>query len=101
MAMFGILFMYWSQKYVLLKRACRPAPGSDIINSTMSQIIYVSPMIFALGNLTWPKFLPGGSPGAALLPNLISMGVAVFFFIFPLDVICACLIPKSTESLVY
>jgi hypothetical protein len=99
--MFGILFMYWSQKYVLLKRACRPAPGSDIINSTMSQIIYVCPMIFALGNLTWPIFLPGGSPGAALLPNLISMGVAIFFFIFPLDVICACLIPKSTESLVY
>jgi hypothetical protein len=67
----------------------------------MSQIIYMCPIIFALGNLTWPKFLPGGSPAEAIIPNIISLGIAVFFFIFPLDVICGCLIPKSTESLVY
>ena len=76
--------MYFAEKWSLYKRSSRPASGSDIVHSSSEQIISFCPVIFSLGRLTWPIFLPYGTPNSALLPNLISLGISVFIFIFPL-----------------
>lgn len=92
MAIIGLLLMYWAEKYVLFNRAKRPPPGSDIINAAMSQVIYLCPLVYSLGSLTWPIFIPGGSPYSSLLPNLIAVGASVVMFIIPLEAICNCCI---------
>jgi|JI6StandDraft_1071083.scaffolds.fasta_scaffold05347_13 hypothetical protein len=92
LAVIGLFLSYWAEKYVLFNRSKRPPPGSDIINSTMCQIIYLCPLVFGLGGLTWPVFMPNGTPKSALIPNLVICGIAVLLFIIPLETICNCCI---------
>jgi len=53
----GIFLTFWVDKYVMLRRSKRPAPGSDIVHHTMCQFIYLCPLIFCLGALVWPWVL--------------------------------------------
>jgi len=57
-ALAGLGLMYWAQKYSLFKRCQRPVPGTKIINTTMSQLIYFGTIAYTLGSLTWANFLP-------------------------------------------
>lgn len=50
--------MHWAQKYSLFKRCQRPVPGTKILNTAMSQMIYFGTIAFSLGSLTWANFLP-------------------------------------------
>lgn len=93
-ALLGLLFMYWAEKYTLLQRSTRPPNGSDILSSFMNQILFLCPIFFALGSLTWPVFVPDGKPKDAILPGLITLGIATLFFIVPLDTIFTCTIKE-------
>jgi len=55
-SMVGIALMYWVDKYVLLKRSQRPPPGTDIVHHTLCQFVYLCPLLFCFGGLTWPLF---------------------------------------------
>lgn len=68
----------------------RPIPGNDLINTAMNQLIFLGPIIYSLGSLTWSNFFPEGTPKHALLPNLIAIGISGLMFIFPLQFIYAC-----------
>ena len=65
----------------------RPIPGNELMNDAMSKIIFLGPVVYSLGSLTWSNFFPGGIPASALLPNLIAMGISVLILIFPLSLI--------------
>jgi hypothetical protein len=95
LALIGLFLSYWAEKYVLFYRSKRPPPGSDIINSTMCQLIYLCPLVFGLGSLTWPVFMTDGTPKSALIPNLITCGISVLLFIVPLEAICNCCITEE------
>ena len=56
-AFFGMIFMYWSQKYSVLSRCKRPIPGTTAVNTAMFQLIHLGPLFFSLGNFTWSHFL--------------------------------------------
>lgn len=77
--------MYWIEKYSLFSRSQRPVPGPDNITSKLHQLIFFGPVAFALGNLTWAWFLPDESFRSSLVPNLISLGLALIIFIFPYE----------------
>lgn len=79
--------MFWSQKWALFNRMRRPIPGNDMINSALGQIIFMGPIVYSLGSLTWSNFFPEGTPKYAIVPNLIALGVSIFMFIFPLNYI--------------
>jgi len=76
--------MYWIQKYCLFHRYRRPVPGTDFINTAVYQIIYLGPLVFTLGNLTWSNFTENGFPESALYPNLASIGFSFFLLIAPI-----------------
>lgn len=88
--------MYWVQKHSIFNRYKRPVPGGNIIDKAMFQFIDFGPIVFSLGSLTWSNFLPDGEPKYALVPNLISCGVALITFIFPYHKFIS-KIRKSTE----
>lgn len=54
--------MYWTQKYTLLNKMRRPAPGTDLVNVAMFQLILFGSFIYCLGSLTWSNFMPNGIP---------------------------------------
>lgn len=56
-AILGMFMMYWLQKYSLLNRMSRPVPGTDLINTAMSQMINLGPIFFAVGALSWSHIL--------------------------------------------
>ena len=82
--------MFWAQKWALFNRMRRPVPGNDLINTAMGQIIFLGPIVYSLGSLTWSNFFPDGTPKYAIVPNLISLGISVLMFIFPLSIIFSC-----------
>lgn len=75
--------MFWAQKYSLLNRTKRPFPGNDFVNTAMYQMIYLGPLFFSLGNLTWSNLLAKGFPESALIPNIISTAVSVLILFLP------------------
>lgn len=89
-AICGYFIMYWAQKYVLFNRMRRPIPGNDLINTALNQLIFLGPIVYSLGSLTWANFFPEGTPKYALLPNLIAIGISAFMWIFPLQLIFSC-----------
>ena len=86
-AIMGYFLMYWGQKYCLFNRYKRPVPGTELINIAMYQLIYIGPLMYSLGSLTWSNFFPDGIPKYALLPNLIALGVSVVILLFPYNLI--------------
>jgi hypothetical protein len=61
-ALFGYLIMYWTQKHSLFNRMRRPVPGTDLVNTAMYQLLFLGPMVYSFGSLTWSNFFPGGIP---------------------------------------
>lgn len=98
--------MYWIQKYAVLNRMRRPVPGTDLVNSAMSQMINLGPVFFAIGALSWSHLLDGYrvEEGARLyyVPNIVTAGLAALFFVFPFNVIFdKCLPNLELENLDY
>jgi len=79
--------MFWAQKWALFNRMRRPVPGHDLINTAMAQIIFLGPIVYSLGSLTWSNFFPDGIPKKAIVPNCIALGISVIMLIFPLNLI--------------
>ncbi len=75
----------------------RPVPGNDLINQAMSQLIFLGPLVYSLGSLTWSNFFPGGIPASALLPNLIALAISVITIIFPISLIFSCFVENRRE----
>lgn len=97
-AVCGVSLMYWIQKYSLLNRFKRPVPGTDLVNSAMSQMVNLGPVFYCLGALCWSHFLDGYkvAPGSIIyyVPNIIAGGLALLFFIFPFSIIFDKYLPK-------
>jgi hypothetical protein len=85
-AVLGFIWMFWAQKYSIFYRMKRPFPGTDMVNTAMHQLIYLGPLVFTLGNLTWSNFL-GNGPNAALIPNIISLGLSLVIAVFPYEIV--------------
>lgn len=99
-ALIGYLLMYWVQKYCLFNRYKRPVPGTDFINKAVYQIIYMGPLIYSLGSLTWSNFSPNGIPPEALIPNLVSVGFSVILLVVPFQsIIVACCFSENSDKL--
>lgn len=87
-ALLGLLCMHWAQKYSLFKRCQRPVPGTKILSTAMSQMIYFGTISFSLGSLTWANFLPQiNTFEQSIPPNLLSASVAFFIFVMPYEII--------------
>ena len=63
----------------------RPVPGTDLVNTAMYQLLFLGPMVYSFGSLTWSNFFPEGIPKSALVPNLIALGISIFLSIFPIN----------------
>ncbi len=83
-AMIGYFMMYWAQKYCMFYRYRRPVPGTDFVNQAVYQRIHLGPLVYSLGALTWSNFLPDGIPKEALVPNLVSVGLAAIIIFVPI-----------------
>ena len=86
-AIFGIFLYFWVQKWCLFNRYKRPIPGTDFVNDAIYQIIFLGPLIYSLGSLTWSNLDPSGIPPEALIPNLICVGISSLLIFVPMDVI--------------
>lgn len=74
-------FMYWAQKFSLLYRCKRPAPGNNSINTAMYQLIYLGPVFYAIGSFCWSHFFKHNFIGIA--PNLVAVIIAGVIFLIP------------------
>lgn len=61
-ALLGYFLMYWVEKYCLFNRERRPVPGTDFVNKTVYQLVFLGPLMYSLGSLTWSNFDPNGIP---------------------------------------
>ncbi|MCB0371291.1 MAG: hypothetical protein KDD45_18200 [Bdellovibrionales bacterium] len=84
-AMLGLLLIYWVMKHNLYHKCQRPVPGTPLIHTTVSQIIYFGAVAYTLGSMTWANFIQGSQFGAALLPNLFALAAAVIIFLLPYE----------------
>ena len=80
--------MYWINKYSLYGRSQRPIPGNDTLGFAMYQMLFFGPAAFALGHLTWSRFLSddGFTAHSILIINLVAAGLPFVAFIFPYDI---------------
>lgn len=84
-ALIGYFLMYWVEKYCMFYRYKRPVPGTDFVNKTVYQLIFLGPLIYSLGSLTWSNFDPNGIPREALLPNLLAVLFSVVLLLLPIN----------------
>mgnify|MGYP000867960210 FL=1 len=97
-SMFGIVLMYWASKYILLKRSQRPPPGTDIVHHTLCQFVYLCPLLFCLGGLTWPYFL---DQKLETYPYLLGVAISIVLYLLPLEEIFTSLVKTTHDNLVY
>jgi hypothetical protein len=98
-ALLGYLMMYWVEKYCLFNRYRRPVPGTDFINKAVYQLIFLGPLVYTLGSLTWANFDPNGTPPEALLPNLLSLLFSVLLLILPMNtVVESCCVDENAAA---
>jgi hypothetical protein len=99
-ALFGYFLMYWAQKYSLFHRYKRPIPGTDFIHKAVYQIIYLGPLMYTLGALTWSNLDPKGTPVNALIPNLVSLAFSLLILLVPFPtIITDCIKDDSDDKL--
>lgn len=80
-AIVGLVIMYWAQKYSILNRCKRPAPGLNSINTTMYQMIYLGPAFYSIGSFCWSHFFKHNFIGIA--PNLTAVILSGIIFLIP------------------
>ena len=85
--MLGLLLVYWAHKYNLFHRSQRPVPGTSIINTTVSQLLYFGAIAYILGSMTWANFMPESQMKKALAPNIVGLIAAVIIFLLPYETI--------------
>lgn len=97
-ALLGYFLMYWVEKYCLFNREKRPVPGTDFINKAVYQVVFLGPLMYSLGSLTWSNFDPNGIPPEAIIPNLIAVLFSVLLIILPINtLIVGCCIKEDTS----
>ncbi|CAD8213980.1 unnamed protein product [Paramecium octaurelia] len=79
----GLFLYYWIQKYLLLRRKCRPPLQSSHLNSEMCNIINFSPILLAAGQL-WVDFV-FESNATTKIVNFVSIGFSGLEFFFPFE----------------
>lgn len=95
-AMVGYLLMYWVEKYCMFYRYKRPVPGTDFINKTVYQLIFLGPLVYALGSLTWSNFDPVGIPKEAIVPNVLAAIFASLLLLLPINpILLSCCIDEN------
>lgn len=74
----------------------RPVPGTDFVNSAVYHLIFLGPLIYSLGSLTWSNFDPNGIPPEAIVPNLLAVLFSVLLIIVPINpIILSCCIDEN------
>lgn len=98
-AVIGLFSMHWAQKYSLFKRCQRTVPGSQTLNTAMSQLIYSGPLLYTIGNLAWSYFLLPPTPTTSafqviFLPNILCVGLSIGVMLIPYETIFRRIIKK-------
>lgn len=90
-ALVGYLLMFWVEKYCMFYRYKRPVPGTDFVNKAVYQIIFLGPLVYSLGSLTWSNFDPAGIPREAIVPNILAVIFSSLLILLPINpIILAC-----------
>jgi hypothetical protein len=76
--------MHWANKYVLLKRSCRPIPGTYLINNAMSQLVYLGGIMFVVGIIFSINLVDSETSIKAIIPIIIALGISIIFFMMPI-----------------
>jgi hypothetical protein len=98
---FGMIVMYWVDKFIMLKRSKRPPPGSDIVHHSMLQLIYLCPLFFCLGEIVWPIFIPDQYDRTFILPNMVGIISSLIIFLIPMELIFDLLVRDPYDHLFY
>ncbi|CAK69146.1 unnamed protein product (macronuclear) [Paramecium tetraurelia] len=77
----GLLLYYWIQKYLLLRRNCKPPFQSFHLNREMMNLFELSPIILAVGQI-WTDYIFSSS-SIILTINFISLGFSCLELITP------------------
>ena len=104
-ALLGFFLMFWANKYTLLYNSTRPVPSSELLADAMGQLIFLSPFVLAIGNLTWYHLVIKETIDFSKLiyiSRITALGVSVLFFLLPIDSIvgAVCAVPDD-EVLTY
>lgn len=84
--------MYWVQKYCFFYRYRRPTPGTDFVNNAVYQLIFLGPLLFSFGNITWSNLdvlsgNPDDNPYKPLVPNLVAISLSALLLFVPVNTI--------------
>lgn len=90
--------MYWAQKNSVFSRCSRPVPGTGLVNSAMFQLIYLCPLFFTLGSLSWSHFFPEGAPKRSFIANIIALILSIIIFILPFETISKYMFSDESEE---
>jgi len=91
----GTLLQYWVNKYMLLRRHCRPVRLSDELDEVMLQFVPLSCGAYAVSTCYFYYDLSS----ALYLPGAIGCCIVLVYLLSPLRTIVKRLLRKSTPSL--
>ena len=97
-AILGLGLMYWAQKYSIFSRCKRPIPGTNLVNTAMFQLIYLGPLFFTLGALSWSTFFPEGVPKRGFIANIVCLCLSVLIFLLPYEAIFRSIFSDMEDS---
>jgi hypothetical protein len=99
-ALIGFFLMFWADKYKLLYNSTRPVPSSELLADAMGQLVFFSPFVLAIGNLTWYNFINHQTidfTNMVHISRIAALGVSLLFFLLPVDSIveAVCSLPDD------
>jgi hypothetical protein len=90
----GLIAIYWVDKYLLVRRHCRPRELSKELPEAMADLLEYFLVVFAGGNLIFDRILFG-----KLMPlNIVAACVAGIYLLLPTRPIVKCISPAETEE---
>lgn len=94
--LFGLIIMYWLEKYSLFYRCSRPVPGNRMVNISMNKYIALGPVLFGIGCLIWPYVI--NKEIIALTPCIIAIVFATIIGFLPLEKIVDLLVERAKKK---
>jgi hypothetical protein len=80
----GLILIYWVNKYNLLKRSKRPAPGTNIVHNSLIQFVYLCPLFYIIGAVIWSNF-GARATHSSNISHTIAGVIGIIIFLIPYE----------------
>jgi len=82
-SIFCLIAVYWSDKYLLLRRYCRPNLLSQVLNKNMTEFAQLCPLMMCLGSILFSYLMFNNENKTGYWVDIAGIIICVIAIIFP------------------